>query len=68
MREKARAKHARVMEPVEAVRHLNAGPDKSIVTEDTFALPFDEPKHEEPPNDPNAPSGSLSSDEEGISL
>jgi hypothetical protein len=31
--------------------------------EDTFGLPPDAPSHDAPPKDPNAPSGSLSSDD-----
>jgi hypothetical protein len=63
MREKAKAKLDQIFEAVEAVRNLNDKPDEPVVTEDAFAPPSAKPKHEEPPKDPNAPSGSLSSDD-----
>jgi hypothetical protein len=51
----------------EAARKLKREPDDSggapkPAPEDTFGLPPVEPNHDGPPKDPNAPSGSLSSD------
>jgi|ERR1700722_615551 hypothetical protein len=51
----------------EAARKLKHEPDDSggapkPAPEDTFGLPPVEPNHDGPPKDPNAPSGSLSSD------
>jgi hypothetical protein len=51
----------------EAARKLKDEPEEPSgaepAPEDTFGLPPVEPKHEEPPKDPDAPSGSLSSDD-----
>jgi hypothetical protein len=50
-----------------AARKLKDEPDEpggaKPPPEDTFGLPPVEPKHDGPPKDPNAPSGSLSSDD-----
>jgi hypothetical protein len=65
VREKAKAKLDKAMEAVrEAARKLKDEPDEPAGAEDAFVLPPDEPKREEPPKDPNPPSGSLSSDDD----
>jgi hypothetical protein len=67
MGDKAKAKLDKAMEAVrEAARKLKDEPDEPTVAEDTFVLPPDESKHEEPPKDPNPPSGSLSSDDDEV--
>lgn len=68
MRKEVKAKLDKAMEAVkEAARKLKDESDQPTVTEDAFSTPPDKPKHEPPPNDPDPPSGSLSSDEEGVS-
>jgi hypothetical protein len=52
----------------ETARKLKDEPEEPIgpkpATEDAFVPPPDEPKQEEPPKDPDPPSGSLSADDE----
>ena len=63
MREKGKTKLDEAMEAVsEAARKLS-DPNKPAVAEDAFALPPKKAKHQEPPKDPNPPSGSLSADD-----
>jgi hypothetical protein len=64
MSDKARAKLDKAIEAVQAARKLDDKPDEPAVIEDAFVLPPETPKHEEPPKDPSASSGSLSSDDE----
>jgi hypothetical protein len=63
--EEIKATLDKAMEAVkEATRKLTDEPDQPAVSEDAFAPPPDGPKQEEPPKDPDPPSGSLSSDDE----
>jgi hypothetical protein len=70
MDEEPKAKLDKAMAAVkEAARKLKGENDAELVpietpVEDAFIPPEGEIKHEEPPKDPDPPSGSLSSDDE----